>query len=167
MNINNEIPREVEISIRKLRNNDALVSEVWAILSAYREIHNFETEAPDLEAAKKSIDKVFRYLDKYTEAVNEVSRYGFYSLSKLDNYLDEIREYWAANREQLENRDGRKTKQESLLWLVENLLRIFNTWGISERKLTGFVVFVTPFILPDGTAPSRSSIQSAKNAYSN
>jgi hypothetical protein len=166
MSNNNELPRVVENAIRELRDNAAFVSQIWSVLAGYRDIRTLEIEQPDLEDAKESIDKIFRCLDRYSEAVNEVSRHGFYSSPELDNYLGEIRKCWAESREYLENRD-KKTKQNSLLWLVETLLEIFNTWVISDRELSGFLVKVLPAILPEEAIPSRSLIQAAKKEYSN
>ena len=165
--MNNEIPREVENAIRKLRNNDMFVDLIWTHLSGYRAIRNLELEAPELQDEKDSIDSVLRSLDKYTEAANDASRYGYGGTNKLEKYLDGMNAYWSAVREKLEDRDGRKTKQESLLWLVETLLDTFNAWAVPQRQLTGFIVEVLHDILPEGTAPSRSSIQSAKKTNSN
>lgn len=154
----------VETRLRELRDNDVFVVEVWSILSAYQEVRADELAQMPLEDAKDNSNAVLAKLDELAKAMTAVNRRDYLAGGyppKFDKYLEEMRSYWIAHREKLEGVHGRSTKQESLLWLAEKLTDIFSTWIIPKKRWAGFIEKVTAVILPDGTAPSRRSIDTA------
>jgi hypothetical protein len=158
------VPADVKNEIRKLHDNDGLVAQIWCILSAYCEIRDTESRQVLREDAGENIDAVLTQLKALEDAMAYSDRHNYFAGGyppKFDQYIDEMRGYWSANRDKLKEVPGRITRQESLYWLAEKLADVFTTWAIPPKKLSGFIVAVTSVILPDGVAPSRRSIQAA------
>ena len=101
MNINNELPREVENSIRKLCDDDYFVDAAWGALAGYHDMRGLELIRMPLDEAKQGAHRVLAALETLRD---EMRLYNGVALipSKLQP-LDDIESAYSENLKYLES----------------------------------------------------------------